>query len=160
MTESRRKPQLISFGRRIVAIQILDGCRLRRASLGPFSLMVSRRVSDGISITEGAFDQISESKDFYLEAANVRRGAELSETSGTVSRGADQSVGFRKSLVPAEGNCVWHLTQNFHPGCAVSPQAEQRKETASPSPPPQDSQDVRLSGKSRLHLGHSFNVAP
>ena len=93
-------------------------------------------------------------------SGTVAGGAELSDTSGTVGRDANRSSGFDKSVGPAGGHLGWHLTQNFHPGCAVSPQAGQRKETASPSPPPQDSQNARLSGKLRLHRGQSFIVAP
>ena len=44
--------------------------QLRRPSSGAFSLMVSRKVGDGISISEEAFHQISESKDFYLQTAS------------------------------------------------------------------------------------------
>src|SRR5258705_4377023 len=46
-----------------------DVAQVRRASEGPFTLTVSRRVADGIGISQSAFDQISESKDFHLEAA-------------------------------------------------------------------------------------------
>lgn len=47
-----------------------DIAQLTRPSIGPFSLMVSRRVAEDTGITEVAFRQISESKDFYLEAAS------------------------------------------------------------------------------------------
>jgi hypothetical protein len=46
-----------------------DIAQVRRASAGPFCLTVSRTWADGIGISEGAFYQIAESKDFFLEAA-------------------------------------------------------------------------------------------
>ncbi|HJT29526.1 MAG TPA: hypothetical protein VJ784_19085 [Pyrinomonadaceae bacterium] len=46
-----------------------DIAQVRRSSPGPFTLMTSRRWADGISISEGAFDQITNSKPFSLEAA-------------------------------------------------------------------------------------------
>ena len=44
---------------------------------GPFNLIVSRTVADGIGITDGAFDQIANAKDFYLEAAGSALNASV-----------------------------------------------------------------------------------
>jgi hypothetical protein len=46
-----------------------DIARLTQESDGRFNLSVSRTVDDGIGITDGAFDQIANAKDFYLDAA-------------------------------------------------------------------------------------------
>ena len=46
-----------------------DIARLTRQSDGQFNLSVSRTVADGIGITDGAFNQIANAKDFYLDAA-------------------------------------------------------------------------------------------
>jgi len=86
--------------------------------------------------------------------SSTRKGAlELvpGDTSGTVGGGAGLSIVLDRSAAPANGSGERHFTQNFHPGWAASPQAGQRNEATSVSAPPHASQNLRLSGKLRVH---------
>lgn len=51
-----------------------------------------------------------------------------------------------------------HFTQNFHPGWAAAPQAGHFGEGTSLSAPPHASQNLRLSGKLRLHRLQLFII--